>query len=83
MRLTNLVLKVIPPVWPRLLNAPLLLEYGPIDGSAQDTECHGHAMVVVAVDTHALLELGGRPSIHLEAVVKLLSLNPELGCEGC
>ena len=38
-------------------------------------------MVVVAMDTHTFLKLGDGSSIHLEAIVKLLGLDPEFGCK--
>ena len=74
-----LVLEVIPPVGPGLLNTALLLEDGVLDHCAEHTEGHGDTVVIVAVDAAAVLEFLERLAVDLETVIELLGLNAELG----
>ena len=75
----NLVLKIIPPVGPGLLNATLLLEDGILDHCSKHTECHRDTVIVVAVNAAAFLKLLEGLAVDLETVIELLGLNAELG----
>lgn len=74
-----LVLEVIPPVGPSLLDTTFLLDDGVLDGSTKNTESHSNTMIIVAMDASALLELLDRTSINLQPIVQLLRLDTELG----
>lgn len=76
-----LVLEVIPPVGPSLLNTTFLLDNGVLDGSTENTESHSDTMVIIAVHTNALFELLDRTSVDLQPIVQLLCLDAELSCE--
>ena len=76
-----LVLEVVPPVRPRLFDAPLLLENSTRDDSSQDAECHSHAVIVVTVDTNVLLVFGNRLSDDFQTIVELVRCDAKLGCK--
>lgn len=52
---THLILEIVPPVRPSLLNAAFLLDNSILNDGTKNTESHCDAMVVIAVDTRALL----------------------------
>lgn len=60
-----LVLEIIPPVGPSLLNTTFLLDNGVLDGSTKNAERHSNTMVIVAVDASTLLQLLDRTTIYL------------------
>jgi hypothetical protein len=76
---TNLVLKIIPPVRPCLLNAALFFKNSSWHNSCEYTVGHGHAMVIIAVHTDTLLEFCQRAAIYFKAIVKFLGLDTKLG----
>jgi hypothetical protein len=78
-KFTNLVLEIIPPVRPRLLNAALFFEDSSWHDGCEYTVGHSHAMVIIAMHADTLLEFCQRATIYFEAIVKLLGLNTKLG----
>lgn len=77
----DLVLQIIPPVWPRLLNAALLLDDGVRYDGTQDTERHRNAVVVVAVNARATGEGVDRATIYLKPVIQFFGLDTEFSLE--
>lgn len=75
-----LVLEVIPPVRPGLLNTPLLLDDSPADDSAENTERHGHAMIIVAMHTNAILQPRSGLANDLQPIIQFVRLNAEFRC---
>jgi hypothetical protein len=75
---THLILEVVPPVWPRLLDAATLLDDSLGTGDREAREGHGDTVVVVAVNRHAPLESVDRRAVNDNAVVKLVGLDAEL-----
>lgn len=75
----DLILQVIPPVRPSLFNASLLLNDGAVDNCAQNTEGHGHTMVIVAMNASALPEVLYGFAIDFEAIGEFFGLNSEFG----
>ena len=75
-----LVLEVIPPVRPGLLNTSLLLDDSPADDSAENAERHGHAMIIVAMHTNAILQLRNGLANDLQAIIQFVRLNAEFRC---
>jgi hypothetical protein len=65
----HLVLKIIPPIWPSFLNTSLLLDDSICNNGAQNAESHGYTVIVITVDTDAMLELRDRLSDDLKTVV--------------
>ena len=76
---TNLVLEVVPPVGPRLLNTSLLLDDRVLDDSAENTECHRNSVVIVAVHADAPLELRNRFPYDFKTIIEFDAVDAELG----
>lgn len=74
-----LVLQIVPPVRPSLLDTALLLDDTVLDYTAQDTEGHSDTVVVVAVNAAAFLQLGNGLAVDLESIVEFLSLDSKFG----
>jgi hypothetical protein len=72
-----LVLKIIPPIGPSLLDTPLLLNDSVFNHGAKHTERHRDSMIVITVHTNTALELRNRLSNNLESIIQLHSINPE------
>jgi len=64
-RKTSLVLQVIPPIWPRLLDASLFFHDRTLYHTAKDAESHRNSMVIVAVNYDIALQLVHRFPIDL------------------
>ena len=75
-----LVDEVIPPVGPRLLHTALLLDDCLLHRASQHAERHRDTVIVIAVHADTLLELGDRLPVYLQAIVQLLRLHAEFGC---
>ena len=75
-----LVLQVIPPIRPRLFDAPLFLDDGAIDDSSKYGKRHRDTMVIVTMNRSAILESGERAAINDDPILKLVRLDPKLGC---
>jgi hypothetical protein len=80
LRAPYLVLQVIPPIGPRLLDAPLFLDDGAIDDSRKHGKRHRDTMVVVTMNRSAVLETGERAPINDDPILKLVRLDPKFGC---
>ena len=76
---SDLIGEVVPPVGPSLLNATLLLDDRIFNHTAQDAEGHRDTMIIVAVDAGAFLQFRDGLAIDLQAIIKLLRLDSELG----
>ena len=75
----HLVLEIIPPVWPCLLNASLLLDDSVFDHTTKDAERHRNTMIVIAMHTGTLFQLGDGFSVDLKSIVQLLRFHTKLG----
>ena len=64
-----LVLQVVPPVRPSLLNTSFLFEDRLLDHGTQNAERHSDSVVVVTVNADSGLEFGDGLPVNLEAIV--------------
>jgi len=73
----DLILQIIPPVWPRLLDTTLLLDGCVWHDGTQDAERHRNAVVVIAVHAHATGEGAEWATVYLEPIIQLFGLHAE------
>jgi hypothetical protein len=78
---SNLVLQIIPPVGPCLLNAAFLLNDCVGYDSTEDAERHRNAVVVVAVYARATGEGVERATVYFKPIIQLFGLDPEFSYE--
>lgn len=70
-----LVLQVVPPVRPGLLDTSFLFKNRLPGHSTQNAECHGDSVVVVTVNANPSLEFRNGHPVNLETIVELLGLD--------
>ena len=76
-----LVLEIIPPIRPSLLDASFLLDDGALNDRTQNTESHCDSVIVVAVDAGTFLQLRHRLSVDFESIVQLSGFDTKFGYE--
>ena len=64
-----LILQVVPPVRPSLLDTSFLFENRLFDHGTQNAERHGDTVVVVTVNADSGLEFGDGLPVNLEAII--------------
>ena len=77
---SHLVLQIVPPVRPSLLDASSLLDDGSRRDRSENGEGHGDSMIVVAVNADVLEESLDLDSMNDDSVVELRGLDSELPC---
>lgn len=68
--MTNLVLQIVPPIWPRLLDAALLFNDRALNDGAENAEGHGNSVVIVAVHADTTLQFLDGSTDDFKSVVE-------------
>lgn len=69
MLLIYLILQVVPPVRPSLLDTSFLFKNRLFDHGSQNAKCHSNSVVVITVNADSGLEFGDGLPINFKAIV--------------
>jgi len=79
MKESYLVFKIVPPIWPRFFDTSLFLDNSFSDDGAKNTKGHSDTVIIIAMNTNAVLQLIDRLSDDFESIIKFDCINPKLG----